>query len=183
MTGRYLARVTVVALALGVVVPGVQAAGPRADRHAQVGSTDSGVRQQAGAATDVDRIREALEREPVLDLTKEGLRFYASVIGLSLSSEKVLGKNVDLVNGPTRGGAPMTHQEFLNMVTPKELYSSGGIRASEMLQWSAVNVLGYALIKKAVLGIRNARSEGEIRAIRERIDRELEALRRAKGGG
>ena len=77
----------------------------------------------------------------------------------------------------------MTHQEFMAMVTPKELYSSGGIRASELLQWSAVNVLGFGLLKKAFNGIRDAKSETEIREIREQIDRELEALRLAKGGG
>ena len=70
-----------------------------------------------------------------------------------------------------------------SMVTPEELYGSGGIRASELIQWSAVNALGYALIKKAIGGIRNARTDAEIDEIRKRIDRELEALRRAKGGG
>jgi hypothetical protein len=182
MTGTCLAGATAFALAIGLVSAGPAMAQPAGSQQDQAESTTQAISGQI-SASDLKRIRLAIEREPVLDLTKERLRFYASVVGQTLSAERILGKDYDLMNGATRRGAAMSHQEFVNMVTPKELYSSGGIRASELIQWSAVNVLGYALVKKAILGIRNARSESEIREIRDRIDRELEALRRAKGGG
>jgi len=132
---------------------------------------------------ELDRIRRALEQEPVLDLTKERLRFYASVVAQPFSAEKILGDKYDLIYGPTPGGAPMTHREFLDMVTPKELYGSGGIQAYELLQWSMVNLVGQALLRKAFEELKNARTEAEAREIRARIDRELELLRRAGGGG
>ena len=74
----------------------------------------------------------------------------------------------------------MTHNEFLGMVTPREMYSTAGIRPTEMLQSAIVNWLGHALIKKGWKELSEARSEREINEIRARIDRELAALRGGK---
>ena len=85
----------------------------------------------------------------------------------------------DLKNGPVpRAG--MTHQEFLNMVTPKELYSSAGITATEMLQFALTNWAAQEIIRKGLKELHAARTEAEIRAIRERINRELAALAGSK---
>jgi hypothetical protein len=90
-------------------------------------------------------------------------------------------KGYDLWNGPTKGGNPMTHQEFINMVTPRELYGSGGITASEILQFSFTNWLGQMLLRRGMEELREAKTEKEAREIRERIDRELRALRSYEG--
>jgi len=63
------------------------------------------------------------------------------------------------------------------MVTPKEMNSSGGITAMETLQFAFTNWLGQSLVKKAIEDLRNAKSEREVQEIRDRIDRELAALR------
>lgn len=133
----------------------------------------------AQAAADLERIKAQLNRAPVLKLDDNQLRFYVEVIGKQPSIADVIG-SYDLINGPTRRGAPMTHQEFLNMVTPQEFYGSGGIKASELLQFALTNWLGQQIIKKAIEDIRNANSEREVEEIRARINRELAAL---KGGG
>ncbi|HEX7779920.1 MAG TPA: hypothetical protein VF424_11795 [Vicinamibacterales bacterium] len=133
----------------------------------------------AQAAADLERIKAQLNRAPVLKLDDNQLRFYVEVIGKQPSIADVIG-SYDLINGPTRRGAPMTHQEFLNMVTPQEFYGSGGIKASELLQFAVTNWLGQQIIKKAIEDIRNANSEREVEEIRARINRELAAL---KGGG
>jgi hypothetical protein len=70
----------------------------------------------------------------------------------------------------------MSHQEFVNMVTPKELHSSAGITATESLQFALTNWLGQSLIKKALADIQQAQSEREVEAIRARITQELAAL-------
>jgi hypothetical protein len=123
----------------------------------------------------LDKVKRALRFEPPLRLDDEQLRFYVQVVATAPRFEDFVG-SYDLRYGPVRG-APMTHQEFLNMVTPKELYGSGGIKASEMLQFALVNWLGQAIIKKGIEELREARNDAEARAIRERIDRELAALR------
>lgn len=132
---------------------------------------------QAPVATpNLDRIREAISRPASVTLDNGRMRIYVEIIAKWPRFDELV-KGYDLRNGPTRGGAVMTHQEFLAMVTPREMYGSGGIRATEMLQVALVNWLGQALVKKGLEEIKNARSEREVNEIRARIERELAALR------
>ena len=124
----------------------------------------------------LDRIRRGLSREPVLTVDDGQVRFYMEILAKLPRIEEIIGK-YDLMNGPTRRGAPMTHQEYLAMVTPREMYGNAGIKPAEMLQFALVNWLGQAFVKRVVEDLRNASSEREIQAIRDRIDRELAALR------
>ena len=130
----------------------------------------------------IDKIRNAVNRPPKLVVDDGQLRIYVEVIAKwPRFDEKT--KGYDFINGATPGGNPMSHKEFLNMVTPKEMYGSGGIRPTEMLQFALVNWLGQAIIKKGLEEIRKARNEREIAEIRARIDRELAALKGGGGGG
>jgi hypothetical protein len=133
----------------------------------------------AQTTAELERIKAQLNRATVLKLDDNQLRFYVEVVAKQPSIADVIG-SYDLMNGPTRRGAPMTHQEFLNMVTPQEFYGSQGIKSIELLQFALTNWLGQQIIKKAIEDIRNATSEREVQEIRARIDRELAAL---KGGG
>lgn len=132
------------------------------------------------ADQNLDRIKKALSQEPKLALDETQLRFYVEVLAKIPRIEEIIGK-YDLMNGPTKRGNPMTHQEFLGMVTPRELYGSAGIKPGELLQFAIVNWLGKAFVTKVVEDLRNANSEREIQEIRDRIDRELAAIK-AKGG-
>jgi hypothetical protein len=141
----------------------------------------AGSQSQAPPPPDnLERIREAVSRPPALKIENGQLRIYVQVIANWPSfAEKT--KGYDWINGPTGMGNPMSHQEFLSMVTPKDMYSSGGgIKPVEMLQFALVNYLGQAVIKKGLEEIRKARDEREIEEIRARIDRELAALRGGK---
>lgn len=126
----------------------------------------------------LDHIKTALSHPPAIQLAGDKLRFYLEVYGTPSPFWSFVG-SYDLRNGPVKYG-PMTGQEFLNMMRPKELYSSAGITAPELLQFALTNIAAQALIKKAVQDIRNAHSEAEVQRIRARIDAELRAL---KGGG
>jgi hypothetical protein len=127
---------------------------------------------------DLDRIRQMAEKQPAVKLDEQQLRFYLLVQQGTPKFADFVG-SYDLRNGPTKGGAAMTHQEFLNMVTPKELNELFGATSSSsfaMFQAAVMNAAAQSLIKKAVQDIRQARDEGEVQAIRERIDQELAAL-------
>jgi hypothetical protein len=128
------------------------------------------------------QIRRALGQPTVLRLDERQLRFYLEVIGRQPHkfSAAEFFKGYDLINGPTPRGNPMSHREFLDMVNPKELHSTAGITPAEMLQFAMTNWLGQSLLKKALDDVRNARTEKEVQEIRERIDRELAALRGAE---
>jgi hypothetical protein len=128
--------------------------------------------------TQLDRIKTALKTDPPLTkLNDDDLRFYLEIVARQPTFKDFVG-STDLKSGPVKG-QPMTHQEFLNMVTPKLLYSQAGFSASEMLQAGLVNVAAQR-VAKAFEDLKKAHSDAEVQAIRDRIDRELTAL---KGGG
>jgi hypothetical protein len=136
--------------------------------------TDAGVLITPG---DLDRIRKALEASPSLKIDESQLRFYVQILAKQRSFADYV-KGYDLMNGPTKGGNPMTHKEFLGLVTPREFYSSGGITAWEQLQFALTNYLGQAVVKKAIEDLQQAKDAREVDDIRDRIERELSALRR-----
>jgi hypothetical protein len=129
----------------------------------------------AQSPEDLDKIKSALEKTPTLILDEQQLRFYVRVYAKQPRFADFIGA-FDLKNGPVpRAG--MTHQDFLYLVTPKELYaSSGGITPLESLQFAITNWAAQAIIKRGLQDIHNARTESEIQAIRARINRELAAL-------
>ena len=123
----------------------------------------------------LERIKRSINRPPALKIEENRLRFYVEVLAKFPTFEEYV-KGQDLTKGPVRGGS-MTHQDFLNLITPRELYSSAGIKPTEMLQFAIVNWLGHELAKKAYDRLRTAYDERQIREIRERIEAELAALR------
>jgi hypothetical protein len=128
---------------------------------------------------ELSRIKRALSRPPVLVLDDEGFRFYVEIVAKQPTFAEY-SKGYDFLNGPTKRGNPMTHQEFLKMVTPRDFYSSAGIKPTEMLQMAVTNWLGQTLIKNAIEEMLRARTERERDEIRARIDRELAALMAAQ---
>lgn len=169
----------VIAALAGLLAAGLAvhpAAAQTADPAPPVNTRIAGESQAPPTTPNFDRIREALDKPPALVLNDGQLRIYVEVIAKWPRFDEVV-KGYDLRHGPTPRGAVMTHQEFLQMVTPRELYGSAGIRPGEVLQMTLIGWLGKALVLKALDEIREARSEREIQEIRARIDRELAALR------
>ena len=125
---------------------------------------------------DLRRIRGALQAPVRVTVDDGKIRFYAETVAPSGPTFKELSVNFDLRNGPVPG-AGMTHQEFLSMVTPKELYGSGGIKPLETLQWGLVNYVGWWAVRKLYKELSEATDEHRKNEIRKQIDRELAALR------
>lgn len=128
---------------------------------------------------DLRRIKHGLEAPVRVRIDDGRIRFYTETVAPSAPTFKELSVNFDLRNGPVPG-AGMTHQEFLTMVTPKELYGSGGIKPLETLQWGLVNHLGWWAIRKLYKELSEATDERRKDEIRRQIDRELAALRGGK---
>jgi hypothetical protein len=104
-------------------------------------------------------------------------RFYMEVRATPDFSTFLQG--FDLVNGPVPYGG-FTHQEFLNMVTPKELYSSAGFGALEVLQAGLMSKGVFWLAGKASQRASDARRNHEVEAARTRIKAELAAIQAAR---
>jgi hypothetical protein len=74
----------------------------------------------------------------------------------------------------------MTHQEFLNMVTPDEVR---GYAAYNNAQAATVALTSFALqwgVKTAIKALQEAKTEREREAARKEVRDALEALRRAR---
>jgi len=127
---------------------------------------------------DINRVKEQDGRQPAVKLDEQQLRFYVLILAKEPKFEDFVG-SYDLKNGPTKGGAPMTHQEFLNLVTPRELNELFGATSSSsfaVFQSALMNAAAQTLIKKGIQEIKQAHNEREVQTIRERIDKELAAL-------
>ena len=129
---------------------------------------------------ELSRIKRALSQTPGLVLDDEGFRFYVEIVAKRPTFAEYV-KGYDFINGPTRRGNPMTHQEYLKMVTPRDFYSSAGIKPTEIVQMAVTNWLGQTLIKQAIEEMLRAGTERERDEIRARIDRELAALSAGQG--
>lgn len=128
---------------------------------------------------DLKRIKGGLETPARVRIDDGKIRFFAETVAPSGPSFKELSVNFDLRNGPVPG-AGMTHQEFLGMVTPKELYGSAGIKPLETLEWGLVNYVGWWTVRKLYKELSETVDEHRKDEIRRQIDRELAALRGGK---
>jgi glucose/arabinose dehydrogenase len=169
-------------LALVVALAGLLSGAPAALAQSQPPASPAQTQSQpppapAQPTNNLDNIKAALSHPPALNLAGDQMRFTSRSTASSRFWSFV--GSYDLKNGPVKHST-MTGQEFLDMMRPKELYSSAGITAPELLQFALTNIAAQALIRNAIRDIRNAKTEAEVREIRARIDRELQAL---KGGG
>jgi hypothetical protein len=89
----------------------------------------------------------------------------------------------DLMKGPAPRAAAMSGREFIDMTTPKEMYSAAGIKPTDMLQFALTNWAAQTLVRRAFEDIKAAKNQKEIDEIRARIDKELAALMGKSGGG
>jgi len=134
---------------------------------------------QTPVTFDLDRIREALARESAFRIEDGQLRFFVEVVGhWPTFAEYTQG--YDLLHGPTGYGNPMSHAEFVAMSTPRDLYSSAGIKPAEIVTMAAVNVVGQWALRKAITKWATSRKDKELRDIQAMIDAELAALKKAK---
>jgi hypothetical protein len=132
----------------------------------------------------IERIKKALASESTLklepDIREDIPRFYLEVRGTP--DIQTFLEGFDLVNGPVPGAAP-THADIMQLVTPKELYSQAGFSALEMLTANLSFAAIMYLAQKAFVAMAHAKSERELRQIREQIQRELAELEKAKATG
>lgn len=177
LSGRLTATGVLLAVCLiGLPAPSSAAApsGP-AQSSAQSGPPPDAKIPLPQTAADLDRIREAVGREPSFKFDDSQVRFYLQILAPKPNFSDYV-KDADLLHGPV-AGAQMTHREFLDMVTPKELYSSAGIRPNEALQMAITGLVGQMLVRKAFESVTDAWRARQIKEINERIDLELAALR------
>ena len=126
---------------------------------------------------DFERIQRALEREPAIRVEERATKFRVEIFGTKPTIEEILGP--EFWRGPVAYGG-MTHQEFLNMVTPKDVQ---GYAAFDNKQGAVVAITSFAFqyaLAKAIKKFNEAKKEREREEARQEVAEALEALRQAR---
>ena len=131
---------------------------------------------------DLDKIRERVyAKTPVIFMDRDTMRIYVNTVAPFPKFSDIVG-SFDLFNGPTPY-ASMSHNEMVAMSRPKDMYSSGGITAGDMLRFAALSYVegkAFEILRKAAVWMRTAKTEAERKEIQARIERELAALKGEK---
>lgn len=126
--------------------------------------------------TNLGRIRAALSQGHTLRLDGQR-RFYLQVVAPKRTiSDWLAGKDLRFGAVPN---AVMTHADYVQMITPKEMYSAGGIRPQEVLEFAITSVLIDWVVRSGAEKWSAARSERERRRIEEQITLELAIIEQA----
>ena len=126
---------------------------------------------------DLDKIQQALSRPPAIRTTSSRPVFRVEILAKNPTIEDILGP--DYLKGPVPYGS-MTHQEFLNMVTPSEYRGMGVFTGGEALTVAATSIgLQWALMK-AIDKVKQARTERAKAAARKEVQDALDKLAAAR---
>lgn len=146
---------------------------------------------QAGAQTSkpaedlpvsLERIQRALAAPPSIRLlesrSRDGRPLYrVDIEGERIDITSILGK--DFTRGPASYG-PMTHQEFLNMVTPDDVKGYAPFSNGQGMVVAATSIALQWAVLKAIDGLKQAKDERAKEQARREVQEALEALRKAR---
>lgn len=126
----------------------------------------------------LERIQAALARTPMLRFDQQARPiFRVQVFGERPTIEDILGP--DYVPGPVPHGS-LTHQEFLQMVTPKDVQGYAGFSNEEGAVVASTSLLFQWTLQKAVQKLSESRDEREREAARKEVLEALNALEQAR---
>lgn len=131
---------------------------------------------------DLDRIQKALANTPKLRFdTEDRPVFRVQIFGDKPTIDDILGP--DWARGPVPHGG-MTHQEFLNLVTPKDVQGYAAFSNKEGMTVAATSFLLQWTLQKAIRKFNETRDERAREAARKEVLDALNALEeaRAKAG-
>ncbi|HEX6974154.1 MAG TPA: hypothetical protein VF147_07125 [Vicinamibacterales bacterium] len=126
----------------------------------------------------LDRIKNALAEPPKVTFRTERPVFRLEVFGKKPTIEDILGP--DYLKGPTPAGPTMTHQEFLDMVTPKDVQGYAAFSNKEGLVVAATSIALQWAVQKAIHKFETALNEREREAARKEVQDALAELAKAR---
>jgi hypothetical protein len=166
MTGAVLAAVLVIS---------AQQATPAAPP--QPPATQTSPAPSPDLPVSLDRIQRALSQPPPIKLEEQHPVFRLEVFGKKPTIEDLLGEKFWI--GPTPYGG-MTHQEFMDMVTPKLAQPYAGFTGKYLVAEAALTLAEQWALKEAIRKYRDAREDREREAARKEVLDALAALEKAR---
>src|SRR4051812_42173175 len=157
-------------LACAILLGGQQAVPPP-------GSPSSPAATSDGLPVSLDRIQRALAAPPPIDLKEQHPVFRLEIFGRKPTLEDILGEKYWI--GPSSYGS-MTHQQFLEMVTPKELQPFGGFSGKYLVAETALTIVEQWALKSAIRKFQAALNDREREAARKEVLEALAELEKAR---
>ena len=125
----------------------------------------------------IERIQRALAGPPPIQLKEAHPVFRLEIFGRKPTIEDILGERFWI--GPVPYGG-MTHQEFLEMVTPKMAQPYAGFTGKYLVAETALALAETWALKTAIRKFRDAHDERAREAARKEVLEALAALDRAR---
>ncbi|HET7698781.1 MAG TPA: hypothetical protein VFK57_23895 [Vicinamibacterales bacterium] len=125
----------------------------------------------------IDRIQRALAAPPAIELKEQNPVFRLEVFGRKPTIEEILGEQFWI--GPTPYGG-MTHQDYLNMVTPKLAQPYAGFTGGHLVAQALLTLSEQWALKQAIKKFRSALTDREREAARKEVMEALAALEKAR---
>jgi len=129
----------------------------------------------------LERIQRALAAPPPVEFKEQHPVFRVDIYGRKPTLEDLLGEKFWV--GPVPYGG-MTHQEFMDMSTPRELQPYGGFTGKYLVAQTALTLAEQWALKAAIHKFKDAKSNHERDAARKEVLdalAELEKARKAAG--
>ena len=167
------------ALLLAIALTAAQqpAGSPTQSGSSSTASTPSTSSPSTDLPVSLDRIQRALSKPAPIQLKEQTPVFRLEVFGRKPTLEDILGEKFWI--GPTPYGG-MTHQEFLDMVTPPEARPYGGFTGGHLVAEVGLTLAEQWALKQAIRKFRDAREEREREAARKEVMEALAALEKAR---
>jgi len=145
--------------------------------------TDASQKQAASPEATSDlpvslaRIQKGLAKPQTVRLNPDRQVFRVEIFGQKPTIEDILGK--DFLKGPVPYGG-MTHQEFLSMVTPKDVQGMAAFSNKQGISVAATPVRLQWALQAAIHKYDEAKDNRAKEAARKEVQDALDALRRAR---
>jgi hypothetical protein len=150
---------------------------PKADEpSARTGDGETAVDLEA-AGISLDRIQRAVTRPPAIRLTENRPVFRVEIFGRKPTIEDILGP--DYLKGPVPYSG-MTHQEFLDMVTPEGVRGYAAFSNKQGMIVAATSAALQWAVMKAIDKYKDAKDERARREAQKEVDEAMKALERAR---
>jgi hypothetical protein len=169
--------VALVAMTLAAPQSPAPAAGPDDSTAKSASTSETPTVDPDSIGISLEKIQKAVTRPPAIKLTENRQVFRVEVFGENPTIVDILGP--DFLRGPIPN-APMTHQEFLAMVTPKDVQGYAAFSNGQGMVVAATSIALQWALQKALDKYKDASNERAKSAATKEVQEALDALRRAR---
>jgi len=177
--GRTAGTVVIMDIVTGITVLAIVAAlsGSPQQNGTRPATTEPSAIEPIDLPVSLERIQEAISRPPAIKPSTNRPVFRVEVFARKPTIEDILGP--DYLRGPVPNSG-MTHQEFLNMVTPDEFRGMAMFTNKEAMTIAATSLALKWALMKAVDKLKDARTERAKEAARQEVIEAMNALEAAR---